>query len=430
MKPLSYSKTVVQWSSVLVLLCCTNIKSFTQNLVIDPSFENVNLGSLRCSWYISAAQFNSAMASWTCPTGGSTDIFHTSLSTSCYASPFSTHSANPGIQAPRTGNSYCNLVTYGNGGCDPWREYVQGRLSSPMVVGQQYEVSMYVTLADKMSLGTNNIGVKFSTTPYSQAGNCGYYTTPDLNYTGPPILDKTNWVQIYFTYTPTVAGLDNLIIGNFFNDVATSTTLASGVRAVNTIRYYIEDVVVAPIILLPMELTNFEANCDASNVSITWSTLSELNNDYFEIERSENGFDFESIATIPRNKNKSNLLDYHWIDGQPLHGTAYYRIKQNDIDGHFSYSEIAAVTCDLSEQAIGIFPNPFDQNVNLRFWNPIEEDGRLRVMDCTGRVVYEQVLQAQSQAVDLAIGQKLTAGVYYIKVDLQTASYTRKLIKK
>jgi hypothetical protein len=51
-------------------------------------------------------------------------------------------------------------------------------------------------------------------------------------------------------------------------------------------------------------------------------------------------------------------------------------------------------------------------------------------MDCTGRVVHEQVIQAQSQAIDLAIGQKLTAGVYFIKVDLQAASYTRKLIKK
>ena len=230
------------WKALIATVFLLNATVFGQNLVMNPSFEDVNVGSLNCSWYTSVAQFNNAINNWTLPTGGSTDIFNTALATTCYCSPFSTHASNPGQQAPRTGNGYCNIVTYGNGGCSPWREYLQGQLTTPLVVGTTYEVEMWVTLADKMSVGTNNIGVKFSTNPYTQASNCGYYTTPDLNYTGPIILDKQNWVQILFCYTPTTAGLDNFIIGNFYNDAATATAAASGTTTGNTIRYYVEDV--------------------------------------------------------------------------------------------------------------------------------------------------------------------------------------------
>ena len=127
------------------------------------------------------------------------------------------------------------------------REYLQGELTTPLVAGTTYEVETWVTLADKMAVGTNNIGVKFSTNPYTHASSCGYYTTPDLNYTGPTILDKQNWVQIIFCYTPTTAGLDNFIIGNFYNDGATATAAASGVTTSNTIRHYVEDVRVEAI---------------------------------------------------------------------------------------------------------------------------------------------------------------------------------------
>ena len=230
------------WKTLVIGFFLFNSSLFAQNLVVNPSFEDVNIGSLQCSWYTTVAQFNNAINNWTLPTGGSTDIFNTALATTCYSSPFSTNGSSPGTQAPRTGNGYCNIVTYGNGGCDPWREYLQGELTSALVVGQTYEVEMWVTLADKMSVGTNNIGVKFSTNTYTQGGNCGYYTTPDLNYTGPIILDKQNWVQILFCYTPTTAGLDNFIIGNFYNDAATTTAAASGVTTANTIRYFVEDV--------------------------------------------------------------------------------------------------------------------------------------------------------------------------------------------
>lgn len=147
---------------------------FSQNLVLNPSFENVNTGSLLCSWYVAVSEFNAAINNWTNPTAGSTDIFHTSLATSCFCSPFSTNASSPGTQAPRTGNSMSAVFVYGNGGCSPYREYLAGQLSSPMVPGQPYCVEFYVSLGDKAQYACNNLGVYFTTSAVSNSSMCVY----------------------------------------------------------------------------------------------------------------------------------------------------------------------------------------------------------------------------------------------------------------
>ncbi|MEX1192703.1 MAG: hypothetical protein WEA99_12080, partial [Brumimicrobium sp.] len=251
---------------IILFVLFTFLNSNAQNLVLNPSFENVNVGNLQCGWYTTQAQFANAINNWTVPTGGSTDIFHTSLANACYCSPNSTNAANPGQQAARTGNSYVNIVTYGDGGCDPYREYIQGTLSTPLVAGQTYEVSFYVSLADKMAVGTDNIGVKFETAPYNQASMCRYNTTPELNYTGPIILDKNNWTEINFCFTPAQSGITNFIIGNFFNDVSTNTAAAGGTTTGNTIRYYVDDVSIVDV-----STTTVDAGSDG-NVTVCSSS--------------------------------------------------------------------------------------------------------------------------------------------------------------
>jgi gliding motility-associated-like protein len=263
----SYSKIFIA-----LIAFCTSISIYSQNLVLNPSFENVNQGSLNCSWYTTAAGFNNAINNWTLPTGGSSDIFHTSLATSCYCSTFSTHGDNPGQQEPRTGNAYVNIVTHGSGGCTPYREYVQGQLSSPLVVGETYAVELYVSLADKMNKGTNNIGIKFSQTPYYSPSMCVYNTVPDLNYVGPIIMDKINWTLISFTYTPTVAGLQNFIIGNFYND-ANTLTQAAPTGWQNTIRYFVDDVSITPLSVSSAGIGGPVAICSTDASQDLFSTL-------------------------------------------------------------------------------------------------------------------------------------------------------------
>ena len=229
----------------VVLFLLNQSSGYSQNLVLNNSFESVNLSSLQCSWYLTNAQFISAVNNWDYPTQGSTDLYHMSLATTCFSHPLSTNSAAVGQQLPRTGSAMTNIVTYGNGGCSPYREYVQGELSTPLTVGVTYNISVFVSLADYSSKGTNNIGFKFTTVRQSTGSMCVWQTTPDVNYTGTPIMDKEGWTELTFQYTPTNANLRYFSIGNFITDSGT-TAVSSTTGSLNTIRYFIDDVSISP----------------------------------------------------------------------------------------------------------------------------------------------------------------------------------------
>lgn len=257
---------------VLVAVCTmASMAVKAQNLVNNPSFENVNTGALQCSWYTTQAQFNSAINNWTCPTGGSSDIFVSSLAPACFCSPNSTNGSAVGPQAPRTGTVMVGGSLWGNGGCSPYREYFQGSLSTPLVAGTQYKIEFYVSLADNSKNGCNNIGLKFSTAPVNVTSMCVYAATPDVNYTGTPITDKVNWTKLEFCYTPTASGLQYFMIGNFFSNVATTTISVAGTNSGNAY-YYLDDVSIQPSLTTPVTPTATAA----SNCSSTTMTLSAL----------------------------------------------------------------------------------------------------------------------------------------------------------
>ncbi len=95
---------------------------------------------------------------------------------------------------------------------------------------------------------------------------------------------------------------------------------------------------------LPVSLTSFTGENSNKAVKLKWSTASELNNSHFEVLRSADGKEFESIARVQGHGTSKQVQHYAFADGNPLSGTAYYQLKQVDLDGKFSKSEIIAVT--------------------------------------------------------------------------------------
>lgn len=261
-------KTIVFYKITFFLLFLGLLKETkAQNLVLNPSFENVNAGSLQCSWYTSQAQFNSAILNWTCPTGGSSDIFSNGLATSCWANPNSSNGSALGFQAPRTGSVMVGGHLYGNGGCSPYREYFQGRLSSSLTVGTTYKIEFYLSLGDNCNVGSTNFGVKFGTAPVNVPSMCVYAVTPDVNYSGAPITNKTGWTKVEFCYTPTSPGLQYFMIGNFFNNVSTATVTA-GAGTVSNAYYFLDDVSISTATPLTPTLSSI-SNCSSSTTTLT-----------------------------------------------------------------------------------------------------------------------------------------------------------------
>jgi len=114
---------------------------------------------------------------------------------------------------------------------------------------------------------------------------------------------------------------------------------------------------------LPIELVDFKAEPARDHVAITWKTASELNNDFFTLERSATGIAFTEITRINGSGTTTQSHSYGFDDMSPLDGTSYYRLMQTDFGGKSTYSRIVAVNVvtPLSPQ-VTVFPNPSARN--------------------------------------------------------------------
>ncbi len=138
---------------------------------------------------------------------------------------------------------------------------------------------------------------------------------------------------------------------------------------------------------LPIQLISFDAVKSGNNVKCEWSTASEINNDYFTIERSPDGTKFDSILSVKGAGNSSGTLHYSAMDENPLQGDSYYRLKQTNHDGKSGYSDAVHV---YIERASGykLFPNPSPGNMIFINKNGEElENVSVVVQDMSGREV-------------------------------------------
>jgi hypothetical protein len=122
---------------------------------------------------------------------------------------------------------------------------------------------------------------------------------------------------------------------------------------------------------LPVELIHFDAQAAANHTAgLHWATASEINNNYFHVERSYDGRSFELVGEVKGNGNSQHQITYRFLDEtiSPKENTAFYRLKQVDYDGAFEYSDIRVVRFDGRAEAfeIAAYPNPFNNEVTVR----------------------------------------------------------------
>lgn len=172
---------------------------------------------------------------------------------------------------------------------------------------------------------------------------------------------------------------------------------------------------------LPIGLLNFEAQVALNEVVLTWSTLTETNNDYFTIERSLNSKDFNPLAQLPGAGNSNQLLNYKLIDEQPYEGISYYRLKQTDFDGKSSYSEIKTVNIanNTYNSNFNVYPNPSSINgVFITLPNNFESGNTIvQVIDINGHIIYKhQYYLQQNKAPQFVNLDQLANGNYSLQL--------------
>jgi hypothetical protein len=185
---------------------------------------------------------------------------------------------------------------------------------------------------------------------------------------------------------------------------------------------------------LPIELISFEANVNESKVDLKWITATEVNNDYFTIERSENLKDWSEVVYVKGAGNSNQEISYFDVDYFPLQGISYYRLKQTDFDGKFSYSNVIPVNFATSNIAgtINLFPNPTQvgKSVNLEFKNIIETEILVVLRDVQGKEYYSKMVLniEDGKLIGVPIETSIPAGIYLVTATSENQIYSQKLI--
>lgn len=177
---------------------------------------------------------------------------------------------------------------------------------------------------------------------------------------------------------------------------------------------------------LPVHFISFQATASdhQKTVDCRWATASEVNNNYFEVERSDNGVDFAVIGKVGGAGTTSQVRKYTFADGCDAcfatSATVFYRVKQTDYDGTYTYSGIVPVSFSHSGGVTGVYPNPFSDMLTIQEAQPVD----VRIYDLAGNKLADR--QQHSGTLDL---NYLVPGIYIIELHQKEKTERIRIIK-
>jgi len=386
-------------STGVTLLTNMHIKSTTGTLTLTQGKIITN-----------AFEVNVANTAPTCVSTGNTTSFvqgnlrRSLLPTGSYDFPVG--HATPGYQ--RANINFTAATSIGNllARFDVWgTNPIQGGTECGMTYNQLAENNGYWTITANANPTTGT----YNTTLYplnatNTAGMAGWTVIKAATAAGPWILDGT-----------CVASTATQVMRNGMNGFSAFAAAQS-------------------LVPLPIELLSFSGKNEGKRNLLEWSTATEINNDFFTLEHSEDGINFTEFATIDGAGNSQSVINYSTYDNSPYNGTTYYRLKQTDFNGDFSHSTIIAIENKLNTVTLdNIHPNPTSNDIYFDFYTPINGEIQIQVLDYTGRVVVNEFINLTEGKTTLSSKMSaLAKGVYSLRVTFETTGFTEvtKIIKQ
>ena len=198
----------------------------------------------------------------------------------------------------------------------------------------------------------------------------------------------------------------------------------------------IDNVKLSQLSVLPVELVDFQAKQILADVQLNWETTSESNNDYFDIELAIGDEAVLADQFIAIGKQRGNGTTniptyYEFMDRQPKKaGNRYYRLKQVDYDGTYTYSPIRLITFP-SAVDVEVYPNPFCSVLKLHYQSSTAKELTIQLVDARGKIVLSTKKYAVEgeQTLDIPVNQTLASGTYYLRIPAEKLFLGRALIK-
>jgi hypothetical protein len=192
---------------------------------------------------------------------------------------------------------------------------------------------------------------------------------------------------------------------------------------------------------LPIELISFNAtisNSKGSSVELTWTTATETNNDFFSVERSSNGVTYEKIKVVDGAGNSSAVKEYSAVDDSPFEGTSYYKLKQTDFNGQFTYS--APIAVEYSKTGSGcvltVYPNPCSSECMIDLAGCDDEASpeiNVELLDAVGNKVFSKVPARDNKgsfSFTVDSNNNLKPGVYIVRGTSRKENYSKRMVIK
>lgn len=206
------------------------------------------------------------------------------------------------------------------------------------------------------------------------------------------------WKEVNFTITDAIVDKSG-VIGSDFTLVNTDNQ--------DDIFNSIEVAIKRVTMTLPVQFAEpLKAYHVTNGINVDWATASEINCDRFEIERSINAIDFNKIATVKGQNNSSNYHTYSILDADPKIGVNYYRIRQVDIDGKYTYSRIVSAKNEYF--GIKISPNPVNDRLTIESSKPIDQ---IEIINPVGQAI--KTFSGSNLTLNV---KSLAKGSYYLKI--------------
>ncbi len=241
------------------------------------------------------------------------------------------------------------------------------------------------------------------------ASGCNSMTIPFSEFTITPWLTTSN-----YSVTPGTGASSATSIALTTNaNVATVTTILCQVLSVEWLDFF-------------GKILNF------SSVELHWETASESNNDYFEIEQSSDGVNFALRGKIQGAGNSTFEKNYSFIDEHLFSGVNYYRLKQVDYDGNFTYSKTISINNRQTDKSIiSIYPVPSENELHCEFYSARASEINISVADVVGNVVKNEKVKAVKGMNDLKLNiNELPQGMYFLKAGSINEQSQVKFIKQ
>ena len=175
---------------------------------------------------------------------------------------------------------------------------------------------------------------------------------------------------------------------------------------------------------LPIELVSFNATLQSDKrVKLDWTTINEVNNDFFTVEKSIDAKNWEKVNSTSGAGNSITTINYVDFDNQPFKGVSYYRLKQTDFNGDYVYSEIRVIELK-KELELRVYPNPATESFTVEL--SLLEDAEIKITNELGQIIKTKKLNDFNRIT--FDSSSMSSGIYFIQVISNDSVFLEKII--